>query len=92
MVGHDRFLADLRPVLHDSKEGFTRLCCHPYDLCTEIIAREAGVVVTNERGGALDAPLDTSTSVAWIGYANDALHRSIEPVLQRLLQARGEHA
>ena len=84
-VGHDRFLADLRPLLHDRAGGVSRLCCHPYDVCTELIAREAGVIVTDARGGPLAAPLDTSTSVAWIGYANAALHASIEPVLLRLL-------
>jgi hypothetical protein len=86
MVGHDRFLADLRPVLHDVRDGTMRLCCHPYDLCTELIAREAGVLVTDERGLPLSAPLDTSSNVAWIGYANETLHRQIEPVLQRLLK------
>ena len=28
------------------------LCSHPYDLCTELIAREAGVIVTDPRAGA----------------------------------------
>ncbi|HEX7315646.1 MAG TPA: galactokinase family protein [Pyrinomonadaceae bacterium] len=32
------------------------ICCHPYDVCTELIAREAGVVVTDERGKRLRAP------------------------------------
>jgi hypothetical protein len=86
MVGHDRFLADLRPLLHDPGEAVTRLCCHPYDLCTELIAREAGVIVTDERGKGLAAPLDTASSVAWVGYANKELRRTIEPVLQRLLR------
>jgi hypothetical protein len=86
MIGHDRFLADLRPVLHDVRDGIIRLCCHPYDLCTELIAREAGVLVTDERGLPLSAPLDTSSNVAWIGYANETLRRQIEPVLQRLLK------
>jgi len=85
MVGHDRFLADLRPLLHDQSEGVPRLCCHPYDLCTWIIAQEAGVIVTDARGETLAAPLDTSSPVAWVGYANDALRRDIAPVLQRLL-------
>jgi hypothetical protein len=86
MAGHDRFLADLRPLLHDPAEAIARLCCHPYDLCTEHIAREAGVIVTDERGAPLAAPLDTSSRVAWVGYANAALQRSIEPVLQRVLE------
>jgi hypothetical protein len=88
MMGHDRFIADLRPLLHDPHEGVTRLCCHPYDICTALIAREAGVQVTDERGRPLCAPLDTSTGVTWVGYANEELRRTIEPVLQRLLRAR----
>jgi hypothetical protein len=90
MAGHDRFLADLRPILHDPAEALSRLCCHPYDLCTELIAREAGVIVTDERGAPLAAPLDTTSRVAWVGYANAALHQSIEPVLQRLLKEMRE--
>lgn len=86
MMGHDRFLADLRPVLHRPGEGVTRLCCHPYDLCTWIIAQEAGVQVTDERGRELAAPLDTDSPVAWVGYANATLRADIEPVLQRLLR------
>ncbi len=85
MVGHDRFLADLRPLLHDPAEGVPRLCCHPYDLCTWIIARETGVIVTDADGGVLTAPLDTTSPVAWVGYANETLRRDIAPALQRLL-------
>jgi hypothetical protein len=64
------------------------LCCHPYDLCTTLIAREAGVIITDPAGAPLDAPLDLTTDVAWVGYANDALRRSIEPVLQAVLRRR----
>ena len=84
MAGHDRFIADLRPLV---KPG--GLCCHPYDLCTALIAREAGVIITDPAGGLVDAPLDVTTDVAWAGYANDKLHRSIEPVLQAVLRRRG---
>jgi len=85
MVGHDRFLADLRPVLHRPEDGIPRLCCHPYDVCTWLIAQEAGVIVTDEQGSTLSAPLDTTSAVAWVGYANRELRAGIEPVLQRLL-------
>lgn len=95
LVGHDRFLADLRPLLHDPTGGVVRLACHPYDVCTALIACEAGVIVTDAWGAPLSAPLDTETPVAWVGYANETLHRAIEPVLQRLLRellaAREEH-
>lgn len=92
IAGHDRFLADLRPLLHAvnrDASGVIRLSCHPYDLCTELIAREAGVIVTDPWGERLAAPLDTSSAVAWVGYANETLRHQIEPVLQRLLRGMG---
>lgn len=88
MAGHDRFLADLRPLFHslnNDASGVIRISCHPYDVCTELIAREAGVIITDAWGKPLAAPLDTSSPVAWVGYANEGLRRQIEPVLRRLL-------
>lgn len=67
MAGHDRFNADLRPNLEQvlQKQGKSLgLCCHPYDVCTELIAREMGVIVTDPAGNLLDAPLDTTSPVA----------------------------
>jgi hypothetical protein len=84
VAGHDRFVADLRPLLYA-----TGLCCHPYDLCTALIAMEAGVIITNPGGDPVDAPLDLTTDMAWVGYANKALHASIAPVLQGALRRRG---
>ncbi|NMC82965.1 MAG: inositol monophosphatase [Armatimonadetes bacterium] len=82
LVGHDRFIADLRPLFI---EGKPLLCCHPYDLCTELIAREAGIIITNEYGEPVRAPLDIREPVAWVGYANPAIHDEIRPTLKRLL-------
>lgn len=88
MCGHDRFLADLRPLVQPA--GAERgLCCHPYDICTALIAEAAGVVITDAHGQPFDAPFDVQTDVAWIGYANQGLRASIEPVLQRILQRHG---
>jgi hypothetical protein len=89
MAGHDRFIADLRPLFERGRPGGPALCCHPYDLCTELIARELGVPVTDERGGPLTAPLDVTSDVAWVGYANQALRAHLEPYLQRALARRG---
>jgi hypothetical protein len=89
LVGHDRFVADLRPLLHGPAEPVARITCHPYDICTALIAEEAGVNVTDAHARPLSAPLDTHSPVAWIGYANAALRTSIEPVLQRLLRDGG---
>jgi fructose-1,6-bisphosphatase/inositol monophosphatase family enzyme len=83
IAGHDRFVADLRPLLYA-----TGLCCHPYDVCTALIAMEAGVIVTNPAGDPVNAPLDLTTDMAWVGYANAALRASIEPVLQAVLRRR----
>jgi fructose-1,6-bisphosphatase/inositol monophosphatase family enzyme len=89
MAGHDRFIADLRPLFERRRAGGPALCCHPYDLCTELIARELGVIVTNAEGGSLDAPLDVTSDVAWVGYANAQLRHIVEPVLRQTLRARG---
>jgi hypothetical protein len=88
-AGHDRFVADLRALVERRRVGGAALCCHPYDLCTELIARELGVVVTDERGRPLAAALDVMSDVAWIGYANAAVRAQIEPPLRRALVRRG---
>ena len=38
-----------------------------------MLLEEAGGVVTDPWGEPLDAPLDTTSPVAWVGYANPAL-------------------
>ncbi|MDX2030232.1 MAG: inositol monophosphatase [Blastocatellia bacterium] len=91
MSGHDRFIADLRPLMERllATRGLALgICCHPYDLCTELIAREAGVLVTDVDGGPLTALLDVAPDVAWVGYANGAIRRQIEPLLRAELEAR----
>ena len=92
MVGHDRYIADLRPLLRGvlRDRGLPNpLCCHPYDLCTILIAEELGLAITDATGAPLDAPLDLESDVAWVGYANDALRRVVEPALLEALRRRG---
>ncbi|WP_394840502.1 hypothetical protein LVJ94_03405 [Pendulispora rubella] len=84
ITGHDRWIADLRPLLR-ARGVAHGLCAHPYDLCTELIAREAGVLVTDAAGDPLTAPLDTTTDVAWVGYANAAIRGMVEPALRSAL-------
>jgi fructose-1,6-bisphosphatase/inositol monophosphatase family enzyme len=91
-VGHDRFNADLRPLLQPllRRRGLPGgLCCHPYDVCTALIAEEAGVLLTDPWGAPLDVPLDVRADVAWVGYANATLRQQVEPVLQAALARRG---
>ena len=86
MAGHDRFVADIRPLVYGRGSP---LCCHPYDICTELVARELGVIVTDERGQPLSACLSVRPDVAWVGYANAQIRDLIEPALQRALRSRG---
>jgi fructose-1,6-bisphosphatase/inositol monophosphatase family enzyme len=89
MAGHDRFVADIRPLVYDAASPIATLCCHPYDICTELIARELGVIVTDQRGQPLSAMLSVQPNVAWVGYANAQIRRLVEPALQHALRSRG---
>ena len=90
-MGHDRWVAELRPLIEPmlAKRGRALgICSHPYDLCTELIAREAGVIVTDPSGGRLSAPLDVFTDVAFVAYANEAIRSQVDPALRAALRAR----
>jgi hypothetical protein len=92
MCGHDRFTADLRPLMEETLRArglALGICCHPYDLCTELIAREAGVIVTDIGGGPLRARLAVEPDVAWAGYANAQIRAQVEPLLRAALVRRG---
>jgi hypothetical protein len=92
MVGHDRWIGDLRPLVEPvlrARGEALGLCAHPYDLSTELIAREAGVIVTDEAGGRLNAPLDVFSELAWLGYANEAIRAQVEPALREALGEQG---
>ena len=92
IAGHDRFVADLRPLMRGrSAAGYPELsiCCHAYDLATELIAREAGVLITDAIGNPLNAPVNVSADVGWIGYANAKIREQIEPHLMAVLKERG---
>jgi fructose-1,6-bisphosphatase/inositol monophosphatase family enzyme len=85
IVGHDRFIADLRPAFYRMQNQPEGMCCHPYDCATWLVAEEAGVILTDETGKPLDGPLDTTTGLSWVGYANAALRDSIQPLLSQFL-------
>jgi fructose-1,6-bisphosphatase/inositol monophosphatase family enzyme len=86
IVGHDRFNADLRPAFYRMQGQPEGLCCHPYDCASMLIAEEAGVVLTDESGSPLDGPLDVTSGVSWVGYANASLRERIEPILTSYLR------
>jgi len=86
MVGHDRMLGDLRPLAHRRLGIDSALVCHPYDICTSLLLEEAGGIVEDPWGRPLDVPLDTTSPVAWMGYANAALAAAVRPVIARLIR------
>ncbi|MEZ4595175.1 MAG: inositol monophosphatase [Chloroflexota bacterium] len=91
MAGRDRFVADLRPYLEPllaQQNLVLGICCHPYDICTSLIAQELGVIITDGAGQPLNCPLDVQTNVGWVGYANQHIQHQIEPLLQQALHRR----
>ncbi len=88
VTGRDRFTADIRPRLADvlaARGEAMGITSHPYDLGGLLIAQMAGVEITDPWGRPLDAPLDTTSALGFIAYANADLRRAIEPTLLRLL-------
>jgi fructose-1,6-bisphosphatase/inositol monophosphatase family enzyme len=88
IVGHDRFNADLRPVFYAMQNQPAGLCCHPYDCAGWLVAAEAGVVLTDGLGKALDGPLDVNSPISWAGFANQSLREKIEPVMMEFLRRK----
>jgi fructose-1,6-bisphosphatase/inositol monophosphatase family enzyme len=86
LVGHDRMLGDLRPLAFAKLGLNSALTCHPYDICTALILEEAGGVVESPEGKPLNAFLDTTSPVAWMGYANPVLAKQVRPILRRLVK------
>jgi len=84
-VGHDRMQGDLRPLAHAKLGLESSLTCHPYDIATALVLTELGGVVEKPGGEPLDAHLDLTSPVAWVGFPNAALADQVRPVLHRLM-------
>jgi hypothetical protein len=72
--GADTAVLDPRPLLSPST-----LPAHPYDLAGLVVARAAGAVIEALPPGPLDVPIDTSSPVAWAGYANPEVAERLRP-------------
>ncbi len=83
--GHDAFIADIRPLIHNHLGIPETLSTHPYDLCTLLIAQGYGCIIETPDGRSIEAPLDTTTPVAWVAYSNAELANAIRPVLINVL-------
>lgn len=86
LVGHDRMLGDIRPDVFAKLGIVSSLTCHPYDICTELILREMGGIVEDLEGKPLRDPLDVTSPVTWVAFANPVLARQVRPVLRRLVK------
>jgi fructose-1,6-bisphosphatase/inositol monophosphatase family enzyme len=89
LMGHDRFIADVRGLLYrylrkEGKEGGH--VCHAYDVCAHLIGTEIGIIVTDAEGKPLDAPLTLNEEINWIGYANKDIEKEIKPLLLSILK------
>lgn len=86
MTGRDRLIAEIRPLVFQKLGIESSLVCHPYDICIALLFEGAGGVIEAPLGGQLKAPLDTTSPVSWIGYANPYLARLARPVIRRVLR------
>ena len=86
MLGRDRFVLDVRPLVHKKLGKASSLACRPYDIVTWRIAQEAGCVVCDPFGGPLDAPLDVTTNVSFACYANQELAKALIPIVREEVQ------
>jgi len=85
MSGRLRLVGDLRPLFLENAPGRKPLTCHPYDVCTAMIAQALGCVVEQPDGSPLAAPLDTTSSVAFMAYANEHIAARARPIVRELL-------
>lgn len=86
LAGHDRFIADIRPLAFSVLDIQDNLCAHPYDVAGALLLEEAGCVIEHPDGSQLNCPLDTTTAVNWVAYANQDLAEHIRPAFQPILQ------
>jgi hypothetical protein len=79
---------DVRPLVHHKLGAKSSLACRPYDVCTALVAQEAGCVVLDPFGAPLDAPLDVTSNVAFAAYANRALADLLVPIVREEVRRR----
>ncbi|MCB9913655.1 MAG: hypothetical protein H6828_00740 [Planctomycetes bacterium] len=87
-LGTYRLIADLRAWL--AARGAPEVTTSkPYDCAGALlVAREAGCALSAPEGGPLDFPLDATTPVSFVGWANAATAARLAPHLQAALHVR----
>jgi hypothetical protein len=89
VTGKYRGIIDIRPFLGRITGTPFGLCAHPYDLCTKLIVDRAKAII-HCYGVYTDriqknVPLDATTDVAFIAFANERIRRQVEPTLKKIL-------
>lgn len=86
--GRYRMAADLRAWLGAREPGLRSIATHPYDLAgAVVIAREAGAIVETAEGTELDFPIDCTTPISFVAFANAATRARLRPHLDAALDA-----
>ena len=86
LAGRDRMVLDLRPLAFRKTGNERCLGAHPYDICTALLLEETGCPIMGMDGGPLDAPLDTTSPVGFMAYANEDLRNTIHPEVMELVE------
>lgn len=88
--GTMRMCADLRAWLA-ARTGRPTVASHPYDLAAWLTAREAGCIVASVDESLtfeeLHAPLDLTTDVSFVAFANRRVRDRLQPILGDTLRA-----
>jgi hypothetical protein len=82
ILGRDRFVLDVRPLVYKKMGVESALACRPYDLSSWLVGQQAGCVVCDPFGAPLDAPLDVTTNMSFAFYANRALADLLIPIVR----------
>jgi hypothetical protein len=82
MLGRDRFVLDVRPLVYAKMGIKSALACRPYDLSTWLISQQAGCIICDPFGEPLDAPLDITTNMSFAAYANREIAELLIPIVR----------
>jgi len=82
VLGRDRFVLDVRPLVYKKIGVESALACRPYDLSSWLVGQQAGCVVCDPFGKPLSAPLDVTTNMSFAFYANQSLADLLIPIVR----------
>ena len=90
--GKEKLVVDIRPHLNTRwrrQNKTTGLCAHPYDLCSWLIAHEAGVVIVAMNGKPFHGTASAAAEIGWLGFENKYLWKKYGGKLLQTLESYG---